>query len=279
MEQKEISVGLMRSEDADDEESKMLIDKEEEEESNSNQPPCWNIFSYVIPPLYCLLTIGILGAYITGFVLTELQGTLLMALLAGAMVISMFSAWMVYISPSFHDQIDRLEEENDNYKDQLYEMKKTRKNLGRENEALEGTVENLQNDADILEAETEQFEGLVDQLGGIAKDRDAIHDILGETTSLFSKMKKVILQHEKSQLLTLYYECAFRDNDDTMDKAEYTRFLGRLPKKERERVKAIGTFEEIAGEDDQIDLHEFEGLLDEFLKVDEDILVDEFSDM
>jgi len=272
MEQKEISIGLNReNEDVDNEEN--------ESSDNSNQPPCWNIFSYVIPPLYCFLTIGILGAYITGFVLVELQTTLLYALLAGSMVISIFSAWMVYISPSFHDQIDRLEEENDTYKDQLYEIKKTRKGLGRENEALEGTVENLQNDADILEAETEQFEGLVDQLGGIAKDRNDIHDILGQTTRLFNKMRKVMLQHEKSQLLTMYYECAFRDNDDTMDKAEYTRFLGRLGRKERERVKAIGTFEEIAGEDDQIDLQEFVGLLDEFLKLDEDMLLEQFSDM
>ena len=138
-------------------------------------------------------------------------------------------------------------------------------------------MENLQDDADILEAEGKQFEGLVDQLGGITKDRNAINDILGDTTQLFNRMRRIMVQHEKSQLLTIYYECAFRDNDDTMDKAEYTRFLGRLGRKERERVKAIGTFEEIAGDDDQIDLHEFEALLDEFLRLDEQILIEEFA--
>ena len=156
-------------------------------------------------------------------------------------------------------------------------IKHTRKKLGSENEALENTVENLQDDADILEAESKQFEGLVDQLGGIANDRSAIYNILDETRQLFNKMRNIMLQHEKSQLLTMYYECAFRDNDDSMDKAEYTRFLGRLGRKERERVKAIGTFEEVAGEDDQIDLHEFEALLDEFLKLDEQTLIDEFA--
>ena len=106
MEQKEISIGFTSTDN-------------EESSFDDGQPPCWSIFSYVVPPLYCLLAIGIIGAYITGFILTELQSTLLYALLGGCMAMSIFSAWLVYIAPTFHDQIDRLGEANDTYKDQL----------------------------------------------------------------------------------------------------------------------------------------------------------------
>ena len=114
MEQKEISIGVTT-----DDENASLLNNEEESSLDDDQPPCWNILSYVIPPLYCLLVIGILGTYITGFILTELQSTFLYSLLGGTMAMSNFSAWLVFIAPTFQDQISRLEEANDTYKQQL----------------------------------------------------------------------------------------------------------------------------------------------------------------
>ena len=253
---------------------------DDDNDSSSSSPPCcWQYLTYLISPFYILCSIGILAAYITGFVLVDLKSTLICSILGASSFLSMFSAYMIYLAGSMDDQIDRLEEENDNYQNELAKVTQTRQKLGNENDKLENTVGHLKTDADVLDEKSKEFEGLVDDLGGIAQEHEDIHEVLSKTGKLFKQVRKVMIQIEKSQLLTMYYECAFRDNDDTMDKNEYIRFLARLGKEERKRFKELGSFEFLAGDDGCIDLKEFEHFLGEYCKVDEQKLLEEFKDL
>merc|ERR1712130_105337 len=121
-------------------------------------------------------------------------------------------------------------------------------------------------DAKELDEEAKEFEGLVDELKNIAGDNEDILALLDNTNKIFNDMRKVVLENERAHLLSTFYECAFRDEDNRMDKGEYERFLGRLSKKQRAKFEALGTFEEIAGEDGHIDLAEFQDMLEQVLR-------------
>lgn len=58
-----------------------------------------------------------------------------------------------------------------------------------------------------------------------------------------------------------------------MNKEEYERYLNALPQEYRDRVKKLGSFEDIAGDDGVLDLDEFTKMADNF-SVD-DLLGDE----
>jgi len=49
-------------------------------------------------------------------------------------------------------------------------------------------------------------------------------------------MRKTVLENERAHLLSTYYECAFRDDNNGMDENEYRRFLGRLSQEQRKKI-------------------------------------------
>merc|ERR1712083_823486 len=123
----------------------------------------------------------------------------------------------------------------------------------------------------------QEFEGLVEELKNIAGDNEDILALLDNTNKICNDMRKVVLENERAHLLSTFYECAFRDDDNRMDKKEYERFLGRLSKKQREKFESLGTFEKLAGEDGHIDLQEFQDMLENVLREVDELLREEFQ--
>merc|ERR1712157_439201 len=139
------------------------------------------------------------------------------------------------------------------------------------------TVQHLEHDAQELDKETQEFEGLVEELKSIAGDNEDILALLDNTNKIFNDVRKVVLENERAHLLSTFYECAFRDDDNRMDEEEYRRFLGRLSKRQREKFKSLGTFKSLAGDDDHIDLQEFRDMLEEVLTEVDELLKQEFA--
>merc|ERR1719499_2667483 len=236
-----------------------------------------DIFGRFIPFLYGGFALAILVMYITGFVSGDLKDLMIWCILATSLISSLLGAWAVYKYGVIQDQIDRLKEQNNIYKKEIEDLGNTRKQLGSEVTELQGTVQNLEHDAKELDEEAKEFEGLVDELKAIAGDNQDILDLLDNTNKIFNDMRKVVLENERAHLLSTFYECAFRDDDNRMDKLEYDRFLGRLSKKQREKFEKLGPFEQWAGEDGHIDLAEFQDLLNLVLREVDELLKEEFS--
>merc|ERR1711933_377744 len=152
-----------------------------------------------------------------------------------------------------------------------------RKKLGNEVNELQTTVHDLEHDAKELDEETKEFEGLVEELRNIAGDNQDILALLDNTNKIFNDIRKVVLENERAHLLSTFYECAFRDDDNRMGESEYRRFLGRLSKRQRDNFEKQGTFEDIAGDDDAIDLNEFQDMLEEVLTEVDELLKQEFA--
>merc|ERR1712244_39629 len=109
---------------------------------------------------------------------------------------------------------------------------------------LQTTVQDLEHDAQELDKETQEFEGLVEELKSIAGDNEDILALLDNTNKIFNDMRKVVLENERAHLLSTFYECAFRDEDNRMDKGEYERFLGRLSRRQRKKFEQLGSFKD-----------------------------------
>eukprot|EP01084_Bolivina_argentea_P154331 269051_1 len=253
------------------------IDEEERDEDVEAGKKFIDLFGRVIPFLYGLFAICILGMYVTGFVAEDLKKLMIWAILGTSLISSLLGAWAVYKYGVIQDQIDRLKEENSKYEHEIGELKGTRVRLGKEVNELQTTVHDLEHDAKELDEETKEFEGLVEELRNIAGDNEDILALLDNTNKIFNDMRKVVLENERAHLLSTFYECAFRDDDNRMDKGEYERFLGRLSKRQREKFKELGTFEELAGDDGAIDLQEFQTMLEEILTEVDELLKQEFA--
>mmetsp|Transcript_27070 Transcript_27070/g.42839 ORF Transcript_27070/g.42839 Transcript_27070/m.42839 type:complete len:296 (+) Transcript_27070:117-1004(+) len=236
-----------------------------------------DLFGRAIPFLYGFFAVAILGMYVTGFVAESLKDMMIWAILGTSLVSSVLGAWAVYKYGVIQDQIDRLKEENAKYEHEINELKSTRVRLGNEVNELQTTVQDLEHDAKELDEETKEFEGLVDELRNIAGDNADILALLDNTNKIFNDMRKVVLENERAHLLSTFYECAFRDDDNRMDKQEYERFLGRLSRRQREKFKQLGSFEKLAGEDKHIDLQEFQEMLEEVLTEVDELLKEEFG--
>merc|ERR1712228_691553 len=130
---------------------------------------------------------------------------------------------------------------------------------------------------DQIDRLKKEFEGLVDELRNIAGDNQDILALLDNTNKIFNDMRKVVLENERAHLLSTFYECAFRDDDNRMDEDEYKRFLGRLSVRQRDKFKALGDFKTLAGDDDHIDLQEFQDMLEEVLTEVDELLKQEFA--
>jgi len=249
------------------------VEKDPEVENNKKFIDC---FGRIIPFLYGAFALAILGMYIAGFITEHLKDMMIWCILGTSLTSSVLGAWAVYKYGVIQDQIDRLKEENGKYEREINELGATRQKLGKEVDDLQDTVKNLEHDAHELDEEAKEFEGLVEELKGIAGENEEVLNLLNNTNQIFSDMRKVVLENERAHLLSTFYECAFRDDDNKMSEDEWQRFIGRLSTKQRAKFKRFD-FKAIAGDDGCLDLQEFQEVLEQVLEEVDDLLRDEFS--
>merc|ERR1712003_206992 len=118
-----------------------------------------------------------------------------------------------------------------------------------------------------------QYDELKESLKDICGDNQHLNDLINDVNDMYSSMKNTILSNTRAGILSSYYTAALKDDEEGMSKKEYRRFLSGLDKKTREIFKGFGTFEEIAGEDQLIDLDEFQALVDKLLAEQSDELI------
>jgi len=173
----------------------------------------------------------------------------------------------VYKYGSVSDHIDRLKHENEEYQNELKELTETRVELGTQVSKLKNEVEQLQGDANELSKQAEEFNDLRKELEKIAGGNQDLFDVINKTNSIFDDMRQTVLENERAYLLNAFYTAAFsRDDDGKMNKQEYAKFLARLLPDQRKKFESLGSFEQIAGDDQLIDLDEFQQMLEKILK-------------
>ena len=236
-----------------------------------------NFFGYMIPFIYGGFFILILSLYITGFVDESLKKYMIWGLILLLLIGAILGMYGIYKYGVINDHIDDMKIQNDDYKYELKKLKRTNEEFKTEVKSLKTTVSELEHDAKQLAEQTEKFEGLVDELKEISKENKDIVNILDDTNKIFSDMRKVVLENERAHLLTAFYECAFRDDDNAMDKSEYQRFLVRLSKKQRMRFKELGSFEDLADDTQHIDIVKFQDILEKVLEDVDQLLREEFE--
>jgi len=256
----------------DVQEEDMVVDEEHMKSQNF-----LNKFGKVLPKIFCVGVFIILIFWIWGLAKNKDEIYLIWEMLLVSALCSLLGAWAVYRYGVIQDQIDRLKEENEKYQQEIDKLKETRERLGKEVSELQNIVHSLEQNAAELSEQAKQFDGLLQDLKKIAGDNADLSSIINQTNNIFNDMRKTVLENERAHLLSTYYECAFRDDNNGMDENEYRRFLGRLSQEQRKKFEAEGDFKKIAGDDNQIDIQEFQQLLEHVLRDIDEVLKAEFK--
>jgi len=173
-------------------------------------------------------------------------------------------------------------------KEQLGKFAKNNREMRRQNAFLSQTVSKLNKkqeelaavNADLMEtsnqykANIKKFEEIDQKLKTLGDDNIAGLENLREMSDkVLGSLKKEMIGHQRDILRTTYEAMEYGDDQEGMNKEEYERYLNALPQEYRDRVKKLGSFEDIAGDDGVLDLDEFTKMADNF-SVD-DLLGDE----
>jgi len=97
-------------------------------------------------------------------------------------------------------------------------------------------------------------------VGGV--NSDSMRKIQDMSKTVVSKWKEQMIKHERGMLFAVYEQMEFKDNQSGLDENEYKEFFQLIPPKYQERFKKLGTFKELAGDDNVLDLDEFKAILD-----------------
>lgn len=163
---------------------------------------------------------------------------------------------------------------NGKFEYNIDQMKSSRLELKRHAKGVYFEVTKLKQDAKELDVTLQQYDDLRKDLESIAEQNEEVNQLVDDVNGVFDGMVDVISSNERASLLSIYYEVCIRDGEAGLSKGEYNRFLGRLNHNTKEIFKEEGSFESIAGEDNIIDLVEFEELLDKVIEKQEQCFLD-----
>eukprot|EP01084_Bolivina_argentea_P319292 553804_1 len=196
-----------------------------------------------------------------------------MLVLLGTIVFSIIAALGVYKWGTVEEQIELFKEENSKYEHEIDELRQSREQLSGEVSKLQETTHSLERDVDNLKETLSQYDELKNSLSEICGDNQELNDLINDVNDMYTNMKNTILSNTRAGILSAYYDAALRDDEEGMSQKEYKRFLARLDKNTRGVFKSFGSFDVISGDDDIIDLDEFQKLVDRLLTEQADELI------
>jgi len=158
---------------------------------------------------------------------------------------ALLGAYMTYKYGTLQEALKLLKRMNEEYGHEIDVLRSSSQTLQKEVGTIQSSVENLQHNQEELQGHLKEFDELREQLQSICKDNENIGDALHRVNNIMYDMKDVIRRNESAQLLSLYYDCAFRDGNLGLSKEEYDRFLGRLSVHQRKRFQDRGSFEQL----------------------------------
>lgn len=178
---------------------------------------------------------------------------------------AILGAYGVYKYGALQEYLDRFEEENKKYAAELDQLKETTQTLKKDVRGITQSVDGLKSNADELNSTMGQFDEIRQNLASLCSDDGDMKELSEMVDGLnngFVEMQNVILNNKKAALLAAYYKVSTRDDEAGLSEKEYTRFLAKLTIEQRQKFKDHGTFQEIAGDDNIIDLAEFQNVVD-----------------
>ncbi|CAD7700467.1 unnamed protein product [Ostreobium quekettii] len=219
-------------------------------------------------PIVLLFGAGVLcivGAAFGWHVLVALLGFAAMA----------FGGYQIWTLRNLKAEVDRfsaenarLEETEENLKNQVTFLETKKEQLGQQADKLESTVDELKEAGDNLASELEGFEKLKENwekwAGETGKD---ISKVLENANKIYEKMQANTVNNEKALLSKIAQDMEFVDKDVGLSEEEFNKWLARIPKKQRDRYLASGrTFQSIAGADGKIDFMEIDDLITKLME-------------
>lgn len=158
-------------------------------------------------------------------------------------------------------------------------LKDSRERLTDENDKLDVSVNKLKGDADQYEKDVESVSVHIGEMEKLLTDGQDMIDVIRDTNDVFDSIRSIISRCEQAHLWSAYLKCAFKDDDDRMSEEEFKNFLGRLTQQRRNHFAKLGSFQVLAGDDDQIELAEFEVIMEKVSRDIDDVLREEFAKM
>ena len=191
-------------------------------------------------------------------------------------LVSFIAAYNVYQWGIVSNEINHVTGLNASLESEHEKLKIEKTKYLRQVNTLKGRIKVLNGDVLDLETQLEHFDRLkremresIDVLdrdiGTGNTDVDNAEHYLDELNELIVEMKQIFIENEKAYLYELYYTMEYRDNEKGLNKREYERLLQRLPEKSRKLLVNNQTFEDIAGDDNVIDLQEFQQFVANYL--------------
>lgn len=154
----------------------------------------------------------------------------------------------------------------DDMQRQRAELNGQRNEMSTEVNGLQSTVTKLNYDAAELESNMKDYEDLQAALQERAHENETIQEMLNEFDGFMDRMENMRHQNTRAQLLSMYYQAAFRDNDAGLSKEEYNRFIKQLDTETRAIFEQFDGFERYdANNNGVIDFQEFSFLLEEVM--------------
>eukprot|EP00484_Ammonia_sp_Unknown_P017083 CAMPEP_0197024604 /NCGR_PEP_ID=MMETSP1384-20130603/5118_1 /TAXON_ID=29189 /ORGANISM="Ammonia sp." /LENGTH=243 /DNA_ID=CAMNT_0042453013 /DNA_START=115 /DNA_END=843 /DNA_ORIENTATION=- len=212
-------------------------------------------FTKLISPLFLLYGLFVIVCTILSIIQVDNADgwVTFMFVIIATVVFSIIAALGVYKWGTVEEQIDIFKGENAKYEQEIDELRQTKDKLSSEVNKLNETTNQLNRDVDSLKSTLSQYDDLRNSLQDICGANEDLNKMLNEINDMYSGMEQTIIANTKAGILAAYYDAAFRDEEEGMNKQEYRRFLGRLDKKTREIFQSYGSFESIAGDDNLID--------------------------
>jgi len=86
------------------------------------------------------------------------------------------------------------------------------------------------------------------------------------STKMNKKWTESLLKNHRSTLTHIFDKLEYKDNEENLSEQEFTEFLNMLPQDYQDAFKKMGkSFQELAGDDNVIDIKEFTLILDEWV--------------
>jgi len=235
-------------------------------------------FTKLISPIFLFFGLFALICTILSIAKVGGDGWATFALVAlGTIIFSVIAALGVYKWGTVEEQIELFQAENKKYEEEIERLSHTREQLTDEVSKLEETTNGLKRDVDTLKDTLGQYDQLKNSLQEICGDNQELNDLINDVNDMYSSMKQTILSNTRAGILAAYYSASLRDDEEGMSSKEYRRFKMGLDKETRAVFEGFGSFEEIAGDDEIIDLDEFQALVDKLLEQQGDQLMNAMS--
>ena len=164
---------------------------------------------------------------------------------------------------------------NEKFDYNIDQLKSARTDLKQHTKGVFFEVKKLGRDAEELDVTLKQYDDLRRDLESIGAQNEEVNKLVDDVNNAFDGMVELISNNERASLLSIYYHVCLRDQEAGLSEQEYERFLGSLNRKTKLLFKAEGSFADIAGEDNIIDLQEFEALLDVVIQKQEQNFLDQ----